>query len=58
MVELARETHANTGITTRAQVRGLRQWATNEYKHSGIRDDGARILDRLLSMARDMILVE
>lgn len=40
------------------QVRGLRQWVTNEYKHSGIRDDGARILDRLLSMARDMILLE
>jgi hypothetical protein len=39
-------------------VRGLRQWVTNEYKHSGIRDDGARILDRLLSMARDMILLE
>ncbi|GBF98668.1 proline iminopeptidase [Raphidocelis subcapitata] len=39
-------------------VRGLRIWATNEYKHSGIRDDGSRILDRLLGMARDMILLE
>ena len=40
------------------QINGLRIWATNEYKHSGIRDDGARILDRLLGMARDMIPLE
>jgi hypothetical protein len=31
---------------------------TNEYKHSGLRDDGARILDRLLSMVRDTLLVD
>lgn len=43
---------------TAGHVRGLRQWVTSEYKHSGIRDDGARILDRLLGMARDMILLE
>ncbi|KAI8467667.1 MAG: Alpha/Beta hydrolase protein [Monoraphidium minutum] len=43
---------------TVAHVRGLRQWVTNEYKHSGIRDDGARILDRLLGMARDTVLLE
>ena len=40
------------------QIRGLRVWATNEYKHSGIRDDGARIFDRLLSMARDVVPLE
>lgn len=42
----------------RRQIRGLRVWATNEYKHSGIRDDGARIFDRLLSMARDVVPLE
>jgi len=39
-------------------VRGLRQWMTSEYKHSGIRDDGVRIVDRLLSMVRDTILLD
>lgn len=48
--ELAQETAAG--------VAGLRQWVTNEYKHSGIRDDGSRIFDRLLAMARDALLVE
>jgi hypothetical protein len=43
---------------TAASVAGLRQWVTNEYKHSGIRDDGARIFDRLLAMVRDVLLVE
>lgn len=36
----------------------IRQWMTNEYKHSGIRDDGGRILDKLLNMVRDAILIE
>jgi hypothetical protein len=39
-------------------IRGMRQWVTNEYKHSGIRDDGAKIFDRLISMVRDVILVD
>lgn len=43
---------------TNEQVKGIRVWSTNEYKHSGIRDDGARIFDRLLSMARDVLPVE
>mmetsp|Transcript_14470 Transcript_14470/g.31400 ORF Transcript_14470/g.31400 Transcript_14470/m.31400 type:complete len:517 (+) Transcript_14470:56-1606(+) len=43
---------------TASSIRGIRQWITNEYKHSGIRDDGARIFDRLLNMVRDAILVE
>lgn len=43
---------------TLAAVPGARQWVTNEYKHSGIRDDGARILERLLGMARDAVLLE
>jgi len=38
-----------------SRVRGLRQWVTNEYRHSGIRDDGGRILERLVALARDVI---
>jgi len=30
----------------------------HRYKHSGIRDDGCRIFDRLLAIVRDSILVE
>jgi pimeloyl-ACP methyl ester carboxylesterase len=37
---------------TAALVRGLRPWLTNEYDHDGLRDDGARILSRLLDLAR------
>ncbi len=39
-------------------LQGLRQWHTSEYKHSGIRDDGTRIVERLLNMVRDSILLE
>jgi pimeloyl-ACP methyl ester carboxylesterase len=35
---------------TAGRVRNLRPWLTNEYEHNGIRDDGARILDRLISL--------
>jgi pimeloyl-ACP methyl ester carboxylesterase len=37
---------------TAARVRNLRLWLTNEYEHDGIRVDGAKILDRLISLAR------
>ncbi len=37
---------------TAERVRGLRPWVTNEYLHNGLRADGARILDRLLDLAR------
>ena len=40
---------------TASQIQGIRQWVTNEYMHSGIRDDGARILERLLGMVRGSI---
>jgi hypothetical protein len=33
-------------------VRGLRPWVTSEYDHNGLRADGARILDRLIDLAR------
>ena len=37
---------------TAARVRNLRRWLTDEYEHDGIRVDGARILDRLISLVR------
>lgn len=40
---------------TAGKIQGIRQWVTNEYMHSGIRDDGARILERLLGMVRGSI---
>ncbi|GIL86949.1 hypothetical protein Vretimale_15518 [Volvox reticuliferus] len=42
-------------IGTAATIKGLSLWVTNEYRHSGIRDDGGRIFDRLLGMARNAI---
>jgi pimeloyl-ACP methyl ester carboxylesterase len=30
----------------------MRTWVTNEYEHNGLRVDGARVLDRLLGLAR------
>ena len=46
----------NLSLETAAQIKGLRMWTTNEYQHSGIRDDGAVILERLLSMARGTLV--
>jgi pimeloyl-ACP methyl ester carboxylesterase len=37
---------------TAAAIRGLRPWITNEYVHNGLRADGARVLDRLIDLAR------
>jgi hypothetical protein len=37
---------------TASLVSGLRPWVTNEYEHNGLRADGARILSRLLDLAR------
>jgi hypothetical protein len=31
---------------------GMRPWLTDEYHHNGLRTDGARVLDRLLDLAR------
>jgi len=33
-------------------LEGTKGWLTNEYQHSGIRDDGARIFTKLLNMAQ------
>jgi hypothetical protein len=37
---------------TAAHIRGARTWVTNEYEHNGLRVDGARVLSRLLDLAR------
>ena len=40
---------------TAAHIRGLRPWLTNELRHDGLRIDGARVLGRLIDMARNRI---
>lgn len=37
---------------TARRVGSLRPWLTNEYEHDGLRADGARVLDRLLTLVR------
>jgi pimeloyl-ACP methyl ester carboxylesterase len=37
---------------TAQQIRGLRPWITNEYEHDGLRNDGDRVLGRLIDLAR------
>ncbi|KAI3444487.1 hypothetical protein Pfo_001152 [Paulownia fortunei] len=37
-------------METASQIAGIRLWITNEYMHSGLRDAGAQVLDRLLGM--------
>jgi hypothetical protein len=37
---------------TAALLPGMRPWLTNEFLHNGLRVDGDRILDRLISLAR------
>ncbi|WJX77487.1 hypothetical protein P8452_60791 [Trifolium repens] len=35
---------------TASQIAGIRLWITNEFMHSGLRDDGSKVLDHLLGM--------
>ena len=42
----------NLAQDTAAKIAGLRQWMTNEFQHSGLRDEGGTILEALLSMTR------
>lgn len=37
---------------TASQIKDIRVWVTNEYLHSGIREDGARVLDHLFGMLK------
>ncbi|WP_028927631.1 alpha/beta fold hydrolase [Pseudonocardia acaciae] len=39
-------------LATARRVGALRPWITNEYHHDGIREDGATVLDKLLSLVR------
>ena len=43
-------------LETAALVPTMRAWVTNEYDHNGLRADGARILDRLIGMARGHVV--
>lgn len=51
--------HADEGIgfvqASVAHIAGIRQYITNEYMHSGLRDDGPHIFERLLGMTRGTI---
>ena len=38
---------------TAAKISGARVWSTSEYMHSGIRENGALIVSKLLSYTRD-----
>jgi pimeloyl-ACP methyl ester carboxylesterase len=40
---------------TAALIPSLRPWLTNAYLHNGLRVDGARILDRLIALARGTV---
>jgi hypothetical protein len=43
---------------TGEKVASLRQWITNEYMHSGVRDDGNTIFDHLLGLVRGSNLLK
>jgi pimeloyl-ACP methyl ester carboxylesterase len=43
---------ATFSLETARGIRGARVWLTNELLHNGLRADGARVLDRLIAMAR------
>ncbi|XP_058737413.1 uncharacterized protein LOC131609657 isoform X1 [Vicia villosa] len=40
----------NLSKETASQIAGIRLWITNEFMHSGLRDDGNKVLDHLLGM--------
>jgi hypothetical protein len=40
---------------TAARTGRMRIWLTNEYEHNGLRADGARLLGRLIDLARDRV---
>lgn len=42
-------------LETARAVRGLRTWVTDEFEHDGLRTGTPRVLDRLLSLARDEV---
>ncbi|KAA0921300.1 alpha/beta fold hydrolase [Streptomyces apricus] len=40
-------------LRTARTIRGLRTYVTDEFEHDGVRAGGPRVLDRLLTLARD-----
>eukprot|EP00956_Cyclotella_meneghiniana_P036804 scaffold130689_cov56-Cyclotella_meneghiniana.AAC.1 len=40
-----------------APLEGVKVWVTNDYQHSGLRDDGATIVKKLLAMAKGCVRV-
>ena len=40
------------GAQTMDGIAGARAWVTSEFLHSGVREDGPRVFNTLLSMAR------
>ena len=44
--------HRDFSEETAAILPRMHPWVTNEYQHNGLRADGARILDRLIGLAR------
>lgn len=40
---------------TAASIQGLRPWLTNEYEHDGLRQDGGRVLGRLLDLIQGRV---
>jgi len=48
--------NASMKVTRRgAPLEKCKIWVTNEYQHSGIRDDGARIFSKLIHMAKGSV---
>lgn len=43
---------AELSLATAELLGGVKPWVTNEYEHNGLRADGYRVLDRLISLAR------
>ncbi|WOL00787.1 hypothetical protein Cni_G09500 [Canna indica] len=37
-------------VETASQIAGIRLWVTNEYMHSGLRDNGSHVFDQLMGM--------
>lgn len=37
-------------METASQIAGIRLWITNEFMHSGLRDDGSKVIDHLFGM--------
>ncbi len=41
-------------MATARKIRGIRTFVTNEFLHSGIRENGPRILEKLMNMTRNI----